>query len=209
MAHIEPAKRETLPQFEEYFGFLDGNAGFVPNSFLTMARLPHLFEGYIQFSRALGSCESVERQLKVLMSHVASISYGCRFCEAHSGSFAIEKGIEAERVAKVWEFETSDLFSEAERSALRFARDMGAVPNAVTADHFTELRQWYTDDQIVEMVASVCMFAFWNRWNDTMATDLERPVYDTASAVIAERGWEPGKFAVEESDAHRVAPQSP
>jgi uncharacterized peroxidase-related enzyme len=204
MAYICPATRESLPQFEDYFEFLDQTAGYVPNSFLTMARLPDLFKGYIEFSKALGGCNNVDRGLKILMSHIASSAYGCRFCEAHSGSLAVSRGVDPEKVAAVWEFESSRLFTDAERSALRLARDMGQVPNAVTREHFADLRHSFSDDQIVEMVAAVCMFGFWNRWNDTMATDLERPVYETAVAVIGPRGWTLGKFAVEESDDDRV-----
>jgi alkylhydroperoxidase family enzyme len=206
MAHIAPTSRAKVPEFEGYFQGLEVGAGYVPNAFLTMARIPALFAGYVQFSLGLAEADSVDRGLKVLMSHIASSAFGCRFCEAHSGSLAVHRGVEADKVANVWEFEQSDLFSEAERAALRFARDMGQVPNAVTADHFVDLRRHFTEDQIVEMVAAVCMFGFWNRWNDTMATDLEEPIYKVASAVLGPRGWSMGKFAVEEDDEARTLP---
>jgi alkylhydroperoxidase family enzyme len=121
--------------------------------------------------------------------------YGCRFCEAHTTKTAVSRGVAEERVAVVWEFEQSPLFSEAERAALRLARDMGQVPNAVTAQHFDDLRQYFDEEQIVEMVAAVSLFGFWNRWNETMATDLEEPVYRVADAVLSPRGWTAGKHA--------------
>jgi uncharacterized peroxidase-related enzyme len=203
MAHVQPVNREDLPEFAEYFQFLDENAGYVPNSFLTMARLPELFKGYMAFSAAVGKLNGVDAGLKVLMSHIASSSFGCVFCEAHTSKTAVGRGVDPDKVAKVWEFEQSDLFSEAERVALRFARDMGQHPNAVTAEHFTALREHFTDDQIVEMVTAVCVFGFWNRWNETMATDLEEPVFRLADALLSPRGWNLGRHT---TDAAPVAP---
>jgi uncharacterized peroxidase-related enzyme len=197
MAHVQPAPREQLSEFEDYFERVEASAGYVPNSFMTMARVPSLFRGYQAFSAAVQALEGVDPGLKVLMSHLASSAYGCRFCEAHTSNTAVGRGVDEEKIAKVWEFEQSDLFSDAERAALRLARDMGQVPNAVTDQHFTDLRQYFTDEQIIEMVAAVCVFGFWNRWNDTMATDLEQPVYKIANALLTPRGWAPGRHTVQ------------
>lgn len=196
MAHVAPVPREDLPEFEDYFQHLEQMAGYVPNSFLTMARLPNLLKGYMAFSAAVQELDGVDPGLKVLMSHMTSSSFGCTFCEAHTTKTAVGRGVDPEKVAKVWEFETSDLFSDAERAALRFARDIGQHPNAVTAAHYDDLRQHFTDDQIVEMVTAVCVFGFWNRWNETMATDLEEPIYLLADALLGPRGWGLGRHSV-------------
>lgn len=196
MAHVPPLQREDAPEFEEYFRFLDRNAGYIPNSFLTMARLPDLLRGYLAFSAALAKQNRVETGLKVLMSHLASSATGCRFCEAHTSHTAHKNGVEDERIAAVWEFEHSPLFSDAERAALRLALAMGQSPNAVQPEHFDALRVHFDEEQILEMVAAVCLFGFWNRWNDTLATDLERPVAELASAVLGGRGWTAGRHRV-------------
>ena len=199
MAHVDPCDRGDLGEFEAYFRFLDDHAGYVPNAFLTMARIPGLFRGYLEFSAALAGCTSVSTELKTLMSHLASSAYGCRFCEAHTAHTGVRRGVDAERIERVWEFEDSALFSEAERAALRLARDMGQVPSQVTATHFADLRRHFSEEQIVEMVAAVSLFGFWNRWNDTMATDLEVPILKVADALLAGRGWEAGKHRIPEA----------
>jgi uncharacterized peroxidase-related enzyme len=196
MANVSPLRREDVPEFEAYFQGLDRTAGYVPNAFLTMARIPELFRGYLAFSSALASLDGVDAGLKVLMSHLASSANGCRFCEAHTSHTAHGRGVAPERIAAVWEFETSDLFSEAERAALRLALAMGRSPSDVTPEHFEALRRHFDEAQIVEMVAAVCLFGFWNRWNDTMATDLERPVATLAEALIGGRGWQSGRHAI-------------
>ncbi len=71
----------------------------------------------------------------------------------------------------------------------------GQVPNVVTDEDFTEMRRHYDDDQIAGIVAAVSMFGFLNRWNDTMATDLEDAPMAFGLRVLASNGWEPGKHA--------------
>lgn len=197
MAHIEPRRREDLPEFEEYFRSIDAIAGYIPNAFLTLAHHPSVLKGYIEFSNAIRALNSVPFELKILMSHLSSSAVGCRFCEAHTAKTAHTNGVSDERIAHMWEYETSPMFSAAERAALRLARDMVQVPNAVTQQHFADLREHFSDGQIAEMVIAVAQFGFWNRWNDTMATDLEEPVIGLATALLGARGWEGHKHIPE------------
>ena len=74
--------------------------------------------------------------LKQLIAHVVSRSAGCLYCQAHTGHFAHTLAGETfDRVEAVWAFETSELFSDAERTALRLARDSGIQPNSATDEH--------------------------------------------------------------------------
>lgn len=43
----------------------------------------------------------------------------------------------------------------------------------MTDAQFAQLQQHWSDGEIVELLDVVAMFAFLNRWNDTMATPLE------------------------------------
>ena len=76
--------------------------------------------------------------------------------------------------------ELEDVFSRAERAALRMARSAGSVPNAVTDEDMEALKAHFDEDRIVELVGGNCLpvGAGWlNRWNDTMAAPLEeRPI---------------------------------
>ena len=76
---------------------------------------------------------------------------------------------------------------------MRFARDASVVPNAVTPEHFEDLRRHWDDGEIVEILAVVGLFGFLNRWNDSMATDLEEIPTAFAGRTIGAHGWEPGK----------------
>ncbi len=83
----------------------------------------------------------------------------------------------------------SDLFSPAERAALRLARDASIVPSVVGDAHFEDLREYFDDRQIVELVAQIALFGWLNRWNDTLATPLEAGPLSFGKQHLATHGW--------------------
>ena len=193
MANLEPLRREDLPELEELFRHYDKTLSFVPNSLYTMARRPEILRAFSDLITKIWRTGTLPIELKPLIAMVSSRAAGCRYCQAHEAVDARERGVEADRIAAVWEFETSTLFSEAERSALRLARDASQVPSAATPDHFDELRRHYSEGEIVEIMAVVGLFGFLNRWNDAMATDLEEEPSSWAWETLED--WEPGKHA--------------
>ena len=69
-------------------------------------------------------------------------------------------------------------------------------PAQATQEHFDELYRHFDEGQVVEIVASVALFGYLNRWNDTMATELETLPAEVADATIGQSfGWEAGKHA--------------
>jgi alkylhydroperoxidase family enzyme len=106
---------------------------------------------------------------------------------------AAHLGASDSKIEALWEFEQSELFTDAERSALRLARDAGQSPNAATYDHFRELRDHYSEEQIVVLVGVIALFGFMNRWHETMATDLEDVPTAYATEHLVDRGWHPGR----------------
>ncbi|MPY70681.1 MAG: carboxymuconolactone decarboxylase family protein [Alphaproteobacteria bacterium] len=169
--------------------------GFIPTSQLTMAYKPALLKAFINLTRAVYQQDegSVPLPLKNLVGHMASRSAGCQYCVAHTGSNASRSGVEDRKIAAIWEYENSPLFSDAERAALRFAQAGAQVPNMVTDDDVEELKKHFTSFQIVELTSVISVFGFLNRWNDTMATTLEEEPTGFAERALAGAGWAIGK----------------
>jgi len=65
----------------------------------------------------------------------------------------------------------------------------------VTDEDFTALKRYYTDTQIVDIVAVIALFGFLNRFNDTMATELESSPIEAGQRFLAQQGWTVGKHA--------------
>lgn len=196
MPNVQPLKREDLSEFEPVFQMIEGAMGFVPRSLLTMGRRPDILRGFATLSMGVLGGGTVDRTLKQLVAMIASVSAGCRYCQAHTSGAAARAGAAPEKIEAVYDFETSPLFDDAERAALRLARDAALVPNATTPEHFAALRPHFSEEEIVEIVATISLFGWLNRWNDTMATELEEEPTTFASGALASHGWEAGKHAI-------------
>ena len=112
---------------------------------------------------------------------------------AHTAGGALLLGIDPAKVDAIWEYQTSPLYSEAERVALDFAIAASSVPNAVDDELFARMRKHWSDDDIVEITGVISLFGFMNRWNDTMATPLEEEAVEIGQKHLASHGWTPGK----------------
>ncbi|XOV80257.1 MAG: carboxymuconolactone decarboxylase family protein [Aestuariibacter sp.] len=194
MAHLEPLPAETTPELQDDFAIFEKILGFVPNSLLTMQRKPEIVRGFGVLTKAVMAEDGeVDPGFKRLLAHFASRAAGCQYCEAHSLIAAQIHGIAAEKVAAVWEYQTSSLFSEAERVALDYALAAGSVPNAVDEPLMTRMKQHWNENQIVEILGAICLYGFLNRWNDSMATSLEEAPKKLGETVLKSGGWTGGK----------------
>lgn len=200
MSRVKPVDQDAIAALDDLFAPVVERMGFIPMSQQVMAHKPALLRAFIELGKAIYSQDegSIPFGLKSLIGNMASKSAGCMYCVAHTGSNSSRAGIDDQKIAAIWEFETSDLFTDAERAALSFAQAAAQVPNAVTDDDFTELRKHFSEFQIVEIMSVVAMFGYLNRWNDSMATTLEEEPTDFANRTISGTGWIPGKHAAAE-----------
>jgi len=194
MARIEPLPPETTPELQETFAMYVKSLGFTPNSVLIMQRKPKMVKALGALAATIWDPEgTVDRGFKRLLSHVASRAHGCQYCMAHTAGGALHLGVPEDKLAAVWEYRTSPLYSDAERIALDVALAAAAVPNDVTDEMFAALRRHWTDEQIVEIVGVISFFGFMNRWNDTMATPLEQEPIEVGQKFLASHGWSVGR----------------
>ncbi len=194
MAFLDPLPADTHPELASKFATFEKILGFVPNSLLTMQRRPGLVDGFEALTRGvMDPAGEVDLGFKRLIAHFCSRAAGCQYCMAHSLIAARIHGIADDKVAAVWEYASSPLYSEAERAALDYALAAGSVPNAVDRAVFDRLRAHWSETQIVEILGVICLYGFLNRWNDSMATTLEDPPAALGDRVLARGGWTGGK----------------
>ncbi len=202
MPRITPKPREELKELESVFERAEKALGFVPNSFYIMGRVPGMLNAFSRLSREIiGVPGKVPLPMKRLIAHVASRSAGCQYCIAHTAEAAASiDGVEPAKIAAAFEYESNPLFTEAERAALVVAQGAGQSPNSVSDEDFSELKKHFDEDQIVEIVGVICLFGWLNRFNDTMATQLEQQPRTFAENNLATTGWQVGKHAGQENE---------
>ena len=151
---------------------------------------------------------NLSRQLRSELFTMASVAGGCQHCQAH-GAYSLHlMGVDHDRIRNIWTFEQSTAFSEADKVALRLARDGATVPNMVEPQHFVDLRKHYSDRQIVEMLAVISLAGWYNRWNNSIATVTDQESIDWAESNLKGVGWELGKHAGESHEQRKKHPRS-
>jgi alkylhydroperoxidase family enzyme len=174
---------------------------------LEFFRWPELLERF-QVELVMIAPGNLSRPLRSELFTMASIAGGCQHCQAHGAYTLHMMGVDADRIRDIWTFEDSQQFSEAERAALRLARDAALVPNLVEPKHFAELRRHYSDRQIVEMLAVISLAGWYNRWNNSIATVTDRESAEWAAANLQAVGWNLGKHTGADHERRSKHPRS-
>lgn len=195
MTLLDPSSNSESPELNPLFNLISQSMGFVPNSMRTMAHWPELLQHFSQLAGTVLNGGVLSADLKQLIAHITSTASGCQYCQAHTAHQAIKKGVTQQKLLAVFEFEDSDLFSEAEKAALKVALHGGTSPNGVKPEHMETLLNHFNQREAVEIISVIALFGFLNRWNDSLATTLEPGPLEFAQSSLTETGWQPGKHA--------------
>ena len=195
MPVVKPLDESDLePSLREFVQFFKGPLGVIPNSVRTMARRPAVARAFTELNIAVMECHGeVTPEFKRLIGYVTSYVSGCRYCQAHTILGSERFGSSEERLNDVWNFSTSEHFSDAEKAALAFAHAAAQVPNAVDDSIESALREHWSDDDIVEIMAVIALFGYLNRWNDSMGSALEDLPIEAGNKHLGNTDWSVGK----------------
>lgn len=132
-------------------------------------------------------------ELNLMVFTMASVASGCRHCQAH-GAYGLDRlGVDVEKIRAIWSFESSPLFDERERAALRFGMAAGSVPNSVDPTIHSALRANFTDAEVRTLLGVAGISGFMNRYNDSLATVTDQASADWAAANLSAVGWDLGR----------------
>lgn len=193
MARIPQLTPAELAARSVDLSFIGDDFHELPNSVPTLAYRPDILLASGALWGSVMRAGTVDPGLKWMVGYMASRAAGCRYCSAHTATGAGAHGVAADKIADIWNYERSPLFSNAERAALTVAVGAGQTPNAVSDGDFLELSRHFNREEQVEIVAVIALYGFFNRWNDTIATTLEATPHRFATTVLASDGWEVGK----------------
>jgi uncharacterized peroxidase-related enzyme len=193
---VQPISAIDNPELEGLVKFFNETLGFCPNSVLTMQHRPHLAMAFVNLNMVVMKNEGrVTSALKRLIGYLSSLAAGCNYCQAHTIRAAERYGAEQDQLSNIWEYKTHQAFSEEERAAFDFAIAASSIPNAVTDEVATELRKYWDEGEIVEMLGVISLFGFLNRWNDSMGTQLEIAAIQSGKTYLEKKGWSAEKHS--------------
>ncbi len=170
--------------------------GYLPNALMTMARKPNMVKALALLSEAVHNDCSLPADVRGLVGQMASKVHGCQYCLAHTAANSARYGVANQKIESMWEFETSALFSDPERVAIRFAAAAASVPNAIDDALTADLKAHFNDTEIVEIMGIIAYYGWWNRWNSSLATTLEAEPKEFAEKHLDATKWEIGKHDI-------------
>lgn len=147
--------------------------GFETMDGLIMAHQPEMLKSSTGMIISVLQKGTVDPGLKRLMGYICSTASGCTYCSAHTNYTASFYNVDEQKMKKVWDYESSALFTEKEKAAIHLAKQSSSIPNETTDADFERLRLYYSEEEIVELVFTISAYAFLNRFNSTMQTSLE------------------------------------
>ncbi len=191
---VFPKKDDNDKELLKLIDFFNETLGFCPNSVKTMHHRPHLAYAFIELNKAVMENKGrVTSALKRLIGFISSNVAGCRYCQAHTIRAADRYGASHSQLENIWEYKTHDSFNDVERAALDFAVAASTIPNAVDDAIAENLRAHWNEGEVVEILGVISLFGFLNRWNDSMATELESGAIQSGEQFLSSRGWSVGK----------------
>ena len=194
MPLVKPLATDANEEVIELAKFFIETLGFCPNSVLTMQHRPAIAKAFINLNMSVMAKDgSVTAEQKRLIGYITSANTGCRYCEAHTILAAERYGGTEERLANIWSFRESTLYTAGEKAAFEFALAASSVPNAVDDAISDELNKYWNEGEVVEILGVVSLFGYLNRWNDSMGTTMEPGAVDAGKRLLAESTWSRGK----------------
>ncbi|MEO0553699.1 MAG: hypothetical protein AAF149_10895 [Bacteroidota bacterium] len=142
------------------------------------------------------------------MFFVFQLASGCGHCQVH-GSYGIYNDIKDDydndeiptadypgvlkKIHALFDFERSDLFTDAQKAMYRFGRDAASWPARTTAAHIEELRRYYSDREIQEIIETIIAASWLASDMQSQLTVTDRLSMSWALDNLTSTGWKPGQ----------------
>ncbi len=158
--------------------------GNVPNMFRTMAHRPDIFETIIAHMDAVLNTGTLPKALKELVIVRTSQLNQTPYCLASHTAICRRLGWEDKHFEALKDAAGSGEFSEAEKVAIHLAEAMTLDAHGYTDADFARLRSFYSEGEVVELMAAIGLFNYFNRFNDLLEMEPTQPASAEELAAI-------------------------
>ena len=158
--------------------------GNVPNMFRTMAHRPEIFETVIAHMDAVLKTGTLSTALKELVIVRTSQLNCTEYCLASHTAIARRLGWTDQQITALRNAQASPLFSDSQKAAIHLAEVMTLDQHNYTDEDYAHLRSFYSEGEVVELMAAIGLFAYFNRFNDVLKMEPTKP----ASAELVGQG---------------------
>jgi alkylhydroperoxidase family enzyme len=144
----------------------------LPNLYRVLGRAPHMFRAWIDFAWPLrlkaGSARTIRELMILRGAQISQTDYEW----AHHVPLALDAGVSQQQIDALASWPASGLFTAQEQSALRLAEEVTRGP-AASEECITALKQFFSDEEVVELVLTASFYVCVGRFLKSMDVDLE------------------------------------
>jgi uncharacterized peroxidase-related enzyme len=156
--------------------------------FRTMAHRPEIFETIIAHMDAVLNTGSLPKALKELVIVRTSQVNRTPYCLASHTAICKRLGWTDAHIEALKNAPESAEFTESEKVAIHLAETMTRDPHSYSDADFAHLRTFYSEGEVVELMAAIGLFNYFNRFNDLLQME---PTQPASAEELAEAGLAP------------------
>jgi uncharacterized peroxidase-related enzyme len=168
-------RSDVTPEIAALYDKAFAVRGNVPNMFRVMAHRPEIFATMQAHFGAVLNTGSVPTRLKELIIVRTSQVNGTPYCVASHTILARNLGWTDDQLANLADWRQRDDFTPAEKAALGLAETVTRDAHAVTDQQFAELRSFYSEGEVVELLCAIGLFNYFNRFNNALQMEPTKP----------------------------------
>ena len=180
-------RSEVRPASVEIYDRTLRDRGNVPNMFRTMAHRPEIFETIIAHMDAVLNTGTLSKALKELVIVRTSQCNRTPYCLASHTAICKRLGWTDAQLEALKDAGNAHTFTDAEKAAIHLAETMTLYPHGYTEEDFQRLRSFYSEGEVVELMAAIGLFNYFNRFNDLLEME---PTQPASAEELAEAGVE-------------------
>jgi uncharacterized peroxidase-related enzyme len=176
MARISRLDRnEVSPEMAVLYDKAFAQRGNVPNMFRVMAHRPEIFSTMQAHFGAVLNTGTVSTKLKELIIVRTSQINVTPYCLASHTILARNLGWTDDQLDCLADWPRREDFTASEKAALRLAETVTRDAHAVSDEQFAELRGFYSEGEIVELLCAIGLFNYFNRFNNALRMEPTKP----------------------------------
>ena len=181
-------RSEVSPELREVYDKFLRDRGNVPYFFRTLAHRPEIFRTATAHMHAVLQTGTLPTKLKEL-AVVRTSQLNCTaYCLASHTAISLRLGTTPEQIEALrGNWRDSDLFSEAEKLAVHLAECMTLDSLHYSDEDLAQLKRFYSEGEIVELMAAIGLFNYFNRFNNLLQME---PTQPATPEELAEAGIE-------------------
>lgn len=168
-------RSEVSPDMAALYDKIFAQRGNVPNMFRTMAHRPEIFATMMAHFSAVLNTGTVSTRLKELIIVRTSQINVTPYCLASHTILARNLGWSDDQLSNLAAWQVREDFTPAEKAAIRLAETVTLDANSLSDEQFAELRSYYDDGEIVELLCSIGLFNYFNRFNNALRMEPTKP----------------------------------